>query len=61
MGRADRLLQPLALLDQIVLEDRHLELERAIVVFVIDEQHADEFLANIDLGRIVGLPNTRLR
>ena len=42
-----------ALLDQIVLEDRHLELERAIVVLVIDEQHADEFLADIDLGRIV--------
>src|ERR1700757_3273144 len=42
-----------ALLDQIVLEDRHLELERAIVVLVIDEQHADELLADIDLGRIV--------
>ena len=42
-----------ALLDQIVLEDRHLELERAVVVLVIDEQDADEFLADIDLGRIV--------
>ena len=41
------------LLDQIVLEDRHLELERAVVVFIVDEQHADEFLADIDLGRIV--------
>ena len=39
--------------DQILLEDRHLELERAIVVLVIDEQHADELLADIDLRRIV--------
>src|SRR6202140_5656832 len=42
-----------ALLDQIVLEDRHLELKRAVVVFIVDKQDADEFLANIDLGRIV--------
>ena len=42
-----------ALIDQILLEDRHLELERAVVVFVVDEQHADEFLADIDLGRVV--------
>src|ERR671936_2367415 len=42
-----------ALLDQIVFENRHLELERAIVVLIIDEQHADELLADIDLGRIV--------
>ena len=39
-----------ALFDQIVLEDRHLELEGAVVVFVIDKEHADEFLADIDLG-----------
>ena len=38
---------------QIFLEDRHLELERAIVVLVIDEQHADELLADIDLGGVV--------
>src|ERR1700751_95621 len=42
-----------ALLYQIVLEDRHLELERAIVILVIDEQHADEFLADIDFSGIV--------
>src|SRR6202040_731603 len=42
-----------ALLDQIVLENRHLELKRAVVVFIIDEQHADEFLTDIDLGGIV--------
>src|ERR1700760_4755700 len=41
------------LIDQIVFQNSHLELERAIVVLVIDEQHADEFLANIDLGGIV--------
>src|SRR5512144_2880320 len=38
---------------QIFLEDRHLELERAIVVLVIDEQHADELLADIDFGGVV--------
>ena len=38
---------------QIFLEDRHLKLERAIVVLVIDEQHADELLADIDLGGVV--------
>jgi hypothetical protein len=42
-----------ALLDQIVLQDRHLKLKRAIVVLVIDEQHADELLANIDFCRVV--------
>ena len=42
-----------ALLDQIVLEDRHLELERAIVVLVVDKEHADELFADIDLGGIV--------
>src|ERR1700730_14217972 len=42
-----------ALLDQIVLEDRHLELKRAVVIFIVDKQDADEFLADIDLGRIV--------
>src|SRR5258708_38796039 len=42
-----------ALLDQILLEDRHLELKRAVVVFIVDEQHADEFLTDIDLRRIV--------
>ena len=42
-----------ALIDQIVLEDSHLELERAIVVFIVDEQHADEFLTDIDLGGVV--------
>src|ERR1700761_264132 len=36
--------------DQVVLEDRHLELERAIVVF---EQHADELVTDIDFGGIV--------
>src|SRR3954464_6490609 len=38
---------------QIFLENRHLELERAIVVLVIDEQHADEFFADIDFGGVV--------
>jgi hypothetical protein len=42
--------EPSALFDQIVLEDRHLELEGAVVVFVVDKEHADEFLADIDLG-----------
>src|ERR1700722_16653159 len=41
------------LLDQIVLEDRHLELKRAVVVFIIDEQNANEFLTDIHLGGIV--------
>ncbi len=41
------------LLDQVVFEDRHLELKRAVVVFVVDEQHADEFLADIHLRRII--------
>jgi hypothetical protein len=40
-------------LDAVFFQDRHLELERAVVVFVIDEQHADELLADIDLGGIV--------
>jgi len=30
-------------------------IERAIVVFIVDEQHADELLADIDLGRVVFL------
>src|SRR5450631_4026250 len=42
-----------ALLDQIVLEDRHLELKRAVVIFIVDEQHADEFLADINFSGIV--------
>jgi hypothetical protein len=42
-----------ALLDQIVLKDRHLELKRAVVIFIVDKQHADEFFADIDLSRIV--------
>src|SRR5882757_3069082 len=41
---------PSPLLEQILFQDCHLELERAIVVLVIDEQHADEFLADIDFG-----------
>src|SRR5882757_684739 len=41
------------LLAQILFEDRHLELERAIIILVVDEQHADEFFADIDLGRVV--------
>src|SRR5882757_503392 len=40
-------------IDQVFLENRHLELERAIVVLVIDEQHPDELLADIDLGGVV--------
>src|SRR6185312_5174261 len=43
----------LVLIDEIVLEDRHLELERAIVVLVVDEENADELLADIDLGRVI--------
>src|SRR5262245_50788833 len=38
---------------QILLENRHLKLERAIVILVIDEQHADELLADIDLSGVV--------
>src|SRR5688572_7692183 len=38
---------------QIFLEDRHLKLERAIVVLVIDEQHADELLADINFSGVV--------
>jgi hypothetical protein len=38
---------------QIFLEDSHLKLEGTIVVLVIDEQYADELLANIDLGGVV--------
>lgn len=43
----------LFLIDEIVLEDRHLELERAIIVLVVDEEHADELLADIDLGAVI--------
>jgi hypothetical protein len=42
-----------ALLDQVVLEDRHLELERAIIVLIVDKQDADELLADIDLGGVI--------
>src|SRR5437879_13700490 len=41
------------LLQLILFQDRHLELERAVLVLVIDEQHADEFLADIDLRGVV--------
>ena len=43
----------LFLIDEVVLEDRHLELERAIIVLVVDEEHTDEFLADINLGGII--------
>jgi hypothetical protein len=46
-------MQVLTLFDQIVLEDRHLELEGAIIVLVVDEEHADELLADIDFSGIV--------
>src|SRR4051812_20094377 len=54
-GEKSRLTNRVAslLIDEIVLEDRHLELERAIVVLIIDEEHTDEFLADIDLGGII--------
>src|SRR5215831_13783268 len=38
---------------QIGREDRHLEIVAALIVLVVDEQHADELLADIDLGGIV--------
>ena len=38
---------------EIAAQDRHLEVIRPLVVFVVDEQHADEFVADIDLGGIV--------
>ena len=38
---------------EIVFQDRHLELERTVVVLVVDEQDADEFLADVDLGGII--------
>src|SRR6202042_3130753 len=38
--RPHRPLRASALLHQVVLEDRHLELKRTVVVFVVDEQHA---------------------
>jgi hypothetical protein len=41
------------LVDQVFLEDRHLELEGTVVVFVVDEQDADELLTDIDLGGII--------
>src|SRR3569833_1160629 len=47
------LAKALAFVDKIVFEDRHLELIGPIVVLVIDEQHADEFLADINLRGIV--------
>jgi len=34
-------------------EYRHLEIVGALVVLVVDEQHADELLADIDLGGVV--------
>src|SRR5262245_32591683 len=38
---------------QIRAEDRHLEIVGAFRVLVVDEQHADELLADIDLGGVV--------
>jgi hypothetical protein len=46
----------LFLIDQLVFQDRHLELELAIIVPVVDEQHADELLADIDFGGVILLP-----
>jgi hypothetical protein len=43
----------LALVDQIVFQDRHLELERAIIVLVIDEQHPNEFLADVHFSGVI--------
>ena len=67
----ERASRPSPFLQQVLFQDRHLELERAVIILVVDEQHADELLADIDLGgisffgrgttRIFGLPNTRLR
>src|SRR5260363_81016 len=34
-------------LDEIVFQDGHLELERTIIILVVDEQHADELFADI--------------
>jgi hypothetical protein len=39
--------------DQVFFQDRHLELERPIIILVVDEKHADELLTNIHFGRIV--------
>ena len=57
-GRADGLQRSRSVATQprsarSLLEDRHLEIVRAVVVLVVDEQHADELLADIDLGRVV--------
>ena len=38
---------------QVGAEDRHLEIVGALVVLVVHEQHADELLADIDLGGII--------
>jgi hypothetical protein len=35
---------------QIGTQNRHLEIVRAVVVFIVDEQHPDKFLADIHLG-----------
>jgi hypothetical protein len=34
-------------------QDRHLEIVRPLVVFIVDEQHTDELIADIDFGGIV--------
>jgi hypothetical protein len=45
----------LAFVDEIVFQDSHLELERTIIVLVVDKQHTDEFLADIDFRRVIFL------
>ena len=46
---------PLAFVDEIVFQDGHLELERTIVVLVIDEQYTDEFFTDVDFRRVIFL------
>src|SRR5579871_2249041 len=38
---------------QISREDRHLEIVAALVIFIVDEQHTDKLLADIDFGGII--------
>src|SRR5207344_3143741 len=41
-----------SVLFEIGAENSHLEIVRAFVVLIVDEQHANELVTHIDLGRI---------
>ncbi len=46
-------MRPLAFVDKIVFQDRHLKLEGPIVVFIVDKQDADKLLTDVDLSGII--------